>query len=170
MSSNGLPQPSAAPPGSSETEPIRTPHGLDDGELELAVVLAVLRTLTAWESFGEGSERLLRGAGRRTRTDPRRCGCREASRSIARAIWSMPGVDGAALQHALGSWRVPRGAGLAGRAWELGEAVDHPACDRADDAAGQQRPPQETQCDRRLPVREVRRGAGGRRAVLERAA
>jgi DNA-binding CsgD family transcriptional regulator len=143
MSSNGLPQPSAAPTGSSETDPIRTPHGLDDGELELAVVLAVLRTLTAWESFGEGSERLLRELAGALGQMAAALWLPRGESLIARAIWSMPGVDGAALQHALGSWRVPRGVGLAGRAWDLGEAVDRPVCARADDTSGQQRPPQE---------------------------
>lgn len=141
MSINGLSQPSAVPPGSSETDPIRTPHALDDGELELAVVLAVLRTLTAWECFGEDSERLLRELAGALGQMAAALWLPQGESLIARAIWSMPGVDGAALQRALGSWRVPKGVGLAGRAWELGEAVDRPVCARVDDASGQQRPP-----------------------------
>src|SRR5271154_983828 len=141
MSSNGLPQPIAAPPGLSETDPIRTPHALDDGELELAVVLAVLRTLTAWEYFGEGSERLLRELAGALGQLAAVLWMPQGESLVRRATWSMPGVDGAALQRALGSLRVPRGVGLAGRAWELGEAVARPVCARADGVSPEQGPP-----------------------------
>ncbi|MCW3019189.1 MAG: two component transcriptional regulator, LuxR family [Solirubrobacterales bacterium] len=142
MSSNGVPQPSAVPPASSETEPIRTPHALDDRELELAVVLAVLRTLTAWESFGEGSERLLRELAGALGQMAAVLWMPQEESLVMRAIWSMPGVDGAALQHAFGRLRVPRGVGLAGRAWERREAVDRPACASPAGVSRRQRPPQ----------------------------
>jgi DNA-binding CsgD family transcriptional regulator len=142
MSSNGVPQPSAVPPGQSETDPIRTPHALDDAERELAVVLAVLRTLTAWECFDEGSERLLRELAGALGQMAAALWMPQGESLIARAIWSMPGVDGAGLAHALGGMRVARGAGLAGSAWELGEAVDRPVCDAKEGLSAQQRPPQ----------------------------
>jgi DNA-binding CsgD family transcriptional regulator len=142
MSSNGVPQPSAVPPGSSETDPIRTPHALDDAERELAVVLAVLRTLTAWERFDEGSERLLRELAGALGQMAAALWMPQGESLIARATWSMPGVDGDALAHALGGMRVAKGAGLAGRAWELGEAVDRPVCAPAAGASAPQCPPQ----------------------------
>ena len=142
MSTNGAPKPSAVPPGSAETDPIRTPHALDDGELELAVMLAVLRTLTAWERFGEGSERLLRELAGALGQMAAALWMPRGESLVTRATWSMPGVDGAALAHALGSLRVARGAGLAGRAWELGEPVDDHLCARAEGVPATQPRPQ----------------------------
>lgn len=142
MSSNGVPYPSAVPSDPSETERIRTPHALDDAELELAVVLAVLRTLTAWERFGEGSERLLQELAGALGQMAAALWMPQGQSLLVRAMWSMPGVDGAALQGALGSLRIQRGVGLAGRAWERGEAVDRAVCARGDGVSGHQRPPQ----------------------------
>jgi DNA-binding CsgD family transcriptional regulator len=142
MSTNGVPQPSAVPPGSSETDPVRIPHALDDGERELAVVLAVLRTLTAWECFEEGSERLLRELAGALGQMAAALWMPHEESLLVRAVWSMPGVDGAVLEHALAGMRVAKGVGLAGRAWELGEAVDRPACARAEAVSAEQRPPQ----------------------------
>jgi DNA-binding NarL/FixJ family response regulator len=142
MSTNPVSQPSAVPPGSSQAEPIRTPHALDDGELELAVVLAVLRTLTAWECFADGSEYLLRELAGALGQMAAALWLAQGESLLTRAVWGMPGVDGAALAHALGGLRVPRGGGLAGRAWELGEAVDDPIRAEADGGSARPRLPQ----------------------------
>ena len=141
MSSTGAPHPSAVPSDPAETERIRAPRALDDGELELAVVLAVLRTVTAWERFGEGSERLLQELAGALGQMAAALWMPQGQSLLMRAIWSMPGVDRAALQHALGSVRVARGVGLAGRAWERSEAVDRTVCARPDGVSRHQRQP-----------------------------
>src|ERR1700675_4939206 len=107
MYSNGMPHLSAVHPGSSEAEPTRPPHALDDRELELAVVLAVLRTLTAWERFDEGSERLLCELAGALGQMAAALWMPQGESLVTRAVWSMPGVDAAALQRVLSRLRVP---------------------------------------------------------------
>jgi len=116
--------------GSPESEAERPGVALDDSERELAVALAVLQTLTAWECFGQGSQHLLSELAGALGQMAGALWLPQGELLIARAIWSMPGVDGLALQRALGRLRLPRGVGLAGRAWECGEAVAPNAAQR----------------------------------------
>lgn len=133
---------SVVPADSSDTEQKRPSHALDDGELELAVVLAVLRTLTAWERVGEGSERLLSELAGALGQMAAALWMPQGEWLVTRAVWSMPGVDAAALQRVLGRLRVPRGVGLAGRAWERREVVDYPVRAASDGSSRRERPPQ----------------------------
>ncbi len=142
MYGNGMRDLSAVHPDSSDTELVRPARALDDGELELAVVQAVLRTLTAWESFGEGSERLLCELAGALGQMAAALWMPHGDSLVTRAVWSMPGVDAAALRRVLGGLRVPRGVGLAGRAWERREVVDHPACAAPDGSSRRERAPQ----------------------------
>jgi DNA-binding CsgD family transcriptional regulator len=137
-----MPDLSAVPPDSSATERLRPSHALDDGELELAVMLAVLRTLTAWERFGEGSEHLLCELAGALGQMAAALWMPQGESLVTRAVWSMPGVDAPALERVLGRLRVHRGVGLAGRAWERREVVDHPVCAETNGSSRRERPPQ----------------------------
>jgi DNA-binding CsgD family transcriptional regulator len=127
--------------GSSESEAERPDAALDDSERELAVALAVLQTLTAWECFAQGSQHLLAELSGALGQMAGALWLPQGELLIARAIWSMPGVDEAALQRALGRLRLPRGVGLAGRAWECGEAVDRPSAAQRDGISRHDQPP-----------------------------
>jgi DNA-binding CsgD family transcriptional regulator len=123
-------------------EDARPRAALDDAERELSVLSAILKSLTMWEGFARGSERLLRelagalGQMAGTLWLPR------GQLLCAGAVWSLPSVDGDALARALGEARVTRGVGLAGRAWERREAVDRPTAAGDDGGATRKRLPQ----------------------------
>lgn len=114
---------------------------MDDGELELAVVLAVLQTLTTWESFAQGSECLLCELAGALGQMAGALWLPEGELLVRRTIWSMPGVDQASLQLALGGVRLPQGAGLAGCAWERREAVDRPTAGPCNSTSPRDRAP-----------------------------
>jgi DNA-binding CsgD family transcriptional regulator len=126
--------------GSSVSEAGRPDVSLDDSERELAVALAVLQTLTAWECFGQGSEHLLRELAGALGQMAGALWLPQGELLLARTIWSMPGVDGVALQRVLGRLRLPRGVGLAGRAWACGEPVDRSSAAQRDRVSGYEQP------------------------------
>jgi DNA-binding CsgD family transcriptional regulator len=111
----------------SEIDTTRRPKAaLDDAERELAVLLAVLTSLTEWDSFEHGSERLLAELAGALGQMAGALWLPHEEMMVTRAIWSMPIIDREAFAHALDGLRVPRGVGLAGCAWEQREAVDRP--------------------------------------------
>lgn len=108
-------------------EDARPRAALDDAERELSVLSAILKSLTMWEGFARGSERLL---GELAGALGQMAGTLWLPRGqllTPGAVWSLPSVDGDALARALSEARVARGVGLAGRAWERREAVDRTA-------------------------------------------
>lgn len=109
---------------------------LDDAERELSVLSAILKSLTTWDSFARGSERLLRELAGALGQMAGALWLPQGHLLSAGSVWSMPSVDRQALARALGEARIARGVGLAGRAWESGEAVDRPPSPNDDDAAG----------------------------------
>jgi DNA-binding CsgD family transcriptional regulator len=96
----------------------------EEGERERAVLFAVLNSLTAWDSFAGGSRRLLRELACALGQTAGAFWLPEGNRLILRATWSREDAESERLDWALGEAGARRGAGLAGRAWELREAVD----------------------------------------------
>ena len=90
-----------------------------DGAREIALVLAVCGSFAAWRSFEQGSERLLRDVSRALEHPAAVLWVPDGELLVARASWTEPALDRAALEHA---WQPRRlSAGLAGRAWERRE-------------------------------------------------
>jgi DNA-binding CsgD family transcriptional regulator len=122
--------------GSCATDDARPQAALDDAERELAVMTAVLQTLTAWECFAQGSELLLRELAGALGQMAGALWLPKGDLLITRTTWSMPSVDRQALERSLGRRRVPSGLGLAGCAWELGEVLDRPTPGRGERLSG----------------------------------
>ena len=102
-------------------------------ERELAVQLAVSSALAEWEAFRPGAERLLRELAEALGLEAAALWLPRGDVLAARVVWSGPTVDGRALERFLGQHRLPRGVGLAGRAWERREPVT-PSRSGTDDA------------------------------------
>jgi DNA-binding CsgD family transcriptional regulator len=132
---------SREPQGPSAIETTRPKAALDDAERELAVLLAVLKSLSEWESFEQGSERLLRELAGALGQMAAVLWLPQEQAMTTRAMWSMPSVDRQAFNRALDGLRVPRGVGLAGCAWEHREAVDRPTPCAHDSLARRAKPP-----------------------------
>jgi DNA-binding CsgD family transcriptional regulator len=122
--------------GSCATDDARPQAALDDAERELAVMTAVLQTLTAWECLAQGSELLLRERVGALGQMAGALWLPKGDLLITRTTWSMPSVDRQALERSLGRRRVPSGLGLAGCAWELGEVLDRPTPGRGERLSG----------------------------------
>jgi DNA-binding CsgD family transcriptional regulator len=102
----------------------RPTTALDDTERELAVLRAVVESVTAWDAFQQGAELLLGELAGALGQMAGALWLPHGDTLEARAIWSMPSVNGEALERALSAQRVPPGSGLAGYAWRRREAVD----------------------------------------------
>jgi DNA-binding CsgD family transcriptional regulator len=109
------------------TEGSRPTTALDDPERELAVLRAVLASMTTWERFDDGAERMLRELAGALGQMAAALWLPHGERLTPRAIWSMPSVDRERLESELGALRSSAGVGLAGSAWERREAVDQAA-------------------------------------------
>jgi DNA-binding CsgD family transcriptional regulator len=109
---------------SIETHAIRRPSALDDSERERAVLTAVLQTIAGWDSFQEGSERLLAELGGALGQIGAALWLPRGETLVAEIAWTVPCTDSAPLARALAELRIPKGAGLAGGAWERREATD----------------------------------------------
>src|ERR1700694_3997838 len=90
---------------------------LDTAERGVAVLLAVSETLTAWETFEHGSERLLREIAVALGQAAGILWLPQAGVLVPRAFGSARRRDGVALRTALGPLRLAPGSGLPGTAW-----------------------------------------------------
>jgi DNA-binding CsgD family transcriptional regulator len=109
------------------TDGSRPTTALDDTERELAVLHAVLASMTAWERFDDGAELMLRELAAALGQMAAALWLPHGERLTPRAIWSMPSVDHERFERDLGALRSSAGVGLAGSAWERREAVDQAA-------------------------------------------
>lgn len=87
-------------------------------ERELALRRAVAGSLAAWESFAPGAERLLAEVAGALDLPAAALWIPDGEVLVLRVLWSLPSVDRATLERVLEETEVPRGRGLAGRAWE----------------------------------------------------
>jgi DNA-binding CsgD family transcriptional regulator len=115
MSSTRFPDPPEPTRSTGDPRPITA---LDDAERELAVLRAVLESITAWEVFDQGSELLLREVARALGQMAGALWLPHGDRLHPRATWSMESVDREAFEHALTALR------FADHAWERREPVD----------------------------------------------
>jgi DNA-binding CsgD family transcriptional regulator len=109
---------------SLEAEAARLKLALHEARSELAVLLAVIRTLPAWKCFEHGSELLLRELAGALGQTAAALWLPHRGALVTRAIWSSPSIDHDTLERGLSGRRVPRGVGLAGLAWERREAIN----------------------------------------------
>ncbi len=107
-----------------------------DDERGLDAVLAVLQALEAWDSFEQGSNRLLRDLAGALGLQAGALWLSHEDQLVARAVWTMPNAEGVAVEHTLRSLRFPRGVGPPGRAWLHREPV-HQAISGAHDCSHQ---------------------------------
>jgi DNA-binding CsgD family transcriptional regulator len=114
-------------PAARSADDPRPTTALDDTERELAVLRAVLASVTAWERFDDNAERILRELAGALGQMAAALWLPRGDRLTPRALWSMPSVDHARFQADLGALRNSAGVGLAGSAWERREAVDQAA-------------------------------------------
>jgi DNA-binding CsgD family transcriptional regulator len=98
--------------------------GAGNGDREVAVLLAVSRALTAWDSFDTGSERLLAELAGALDLPAGALWLPHEEALVARTVWSMPGVDHASLEGMLRQIRLTRGSGLPGSVWDRREPLD----------------------------------------------
>ena len=129
MSRPNSPHPGAPPSRPQAPAVPRPTTALDDSERELAVLRAVLESVTAWEGFAQGSELLLEELAGALGQMAGALWLPRSDVLEARATWSMPSVDGEAFERALRALRIPAGVGLAGYAWSRREAVDRASGD-----------------------------------------
>jgi DNA-binding CsgD family transcriptional regulator len=106
------------PAGPVEASPPGHESGLDSAGPEVAVLLAVSRALTTWDSFESGTERLLADLAEALGLAAGALWLPQEDVLVARAIWSTASVDRAAFDGALRLLQLPRGTGLPGAAWE----------------------------------------------------
>jgi DNA-binding CsgD family transcriptional regulator len=109
---------------SFEVQAIRPKSALDDSERERAVLVAVVQTIAAWDSFETGSDRLLGELAGALGQIGAALWLPRGEALVAEAIWTTPCIEREPLVRALGELRVARGVGLAGAAWERREATD----------------------------------------------
>jgi DNA-binding CsgD family transcriptional regulator len=87
----------------------------------------VLRSLTAWEAFDQGSELLLRELAGALGQMAGVLWVPRGEQLLARAFWTMPSVEREAFEQPLIQLRVTAGSGFAGRAWRRREPIDRAA-------------------------------------------
>jgi len=90
-------------------------------ERELALHRAIGRSLAAWRSFDAGGRELLREVGRALGVSAGVLWMPKGEQLAARAAWSEANVDRPTLRKLAGAAQVVPGAGVTGRAWQLGE-------------------------------------------------
>ena len=130
--------PSVTPVPTGAHEPqIPQSAAFADAEPGLSILLAVLGRLRAWDSFERDSGSLLRDLAVALGLDAAALWLPQKDELIARAIWTTPGIEHAALESALRRVRFPRGEGLPGCAWLRRELVDE-ATSIAGDASREQ--------------------------------
>jgi DNA-binding CsgD family transcriptional regulator len=129
----GRDSPRSAPP----TAEIHANASLDDAERALELLLAVHRGLRACASLNHGIELLLGDVARPLDQAAAALWLPRGEALVARAFWSAPGVDRAALEALLRPQRVERGAGLPGRVWMRAE----PLSAGSGTGEGERRPP-----------------------------
>jgi DNA-binding CsgD family transcriptional regulator len=112
---------------------------LDTAERGVAVLLAVSQALATWETFEQGSERLLRDIAVALGQAAGTLWLPQAGVLVARAFGSVRRRDGARLKSALGPLRLAPGIGLPGSAWER-RAPIRPAVLRAEEPARDTQP------------------------------
>jgi DNA-binding CsgD family transcriptional regulator len=88
-----------------------------DAERGLAVVLAVLRTLRAWDCFEQGGERLLGDLANALELEAGALWLPHEGELVAHAIWTAPGINRGPFESAVRALRFRPGVGLPGRAW-----------------------------------------------------
>jgi DNA-binding NarL/FixJ family response regulator len=96
---------------------------MGNADPEVAVLVAVSRALTAWDSFESGSERLLADLAEALGLAAGALWLPQEDVLVARAIWSAPSIDGSAFEAALRLLQLPRGSGLPGSAWLQREPI-----------------------------------------------
>jgi len=101
-------------------------------EREVAVHQALSRALAAWDAFEPGAKLLLREIAEALGLAAGALWLPRGDVLVARVLWSEPSVDEQRLERVLGELQLPRGIGLAGRAWERRQPVA-PARSGADD-------------------------------------
>lgn len=102
-------------------------------EREVALHQAVARALANWTSFNTGTTGLLREMAAALGLPAGALWLPDGEVLVLRVLWSAATVEQRTLERFLGALELPRGAGLAGRAWERGEPVT-PSRLGADDA------------------------------------
>ncbi len=90
-------------------------------ERELALHRAVGRSLAGWRSFDAGGRDLLREVCRALGVSAGVLWMPRGERLVARAVWSDETVDRTQLKRLVSDAKVIAGAGVTGRAWQLGE-------------------------------------------------
>jgi PAS domain S-box-containing protein len=90
-------------------------------ERELALHRAIGRSLAAWRSFDAGGRELLREVGQALGVSAGVLWMPQGELLVGRAVWSESTVDRAVLKRLVGDAQVVAGAGVTGRAWQLGE-------------------------------------------------
>jgi DNA-binding CsgD family transcriptional regulator len=106
-----------------QTGEIHLNEPIHDAERALEVLLAVHGSLRAWASFESGAERLLRDLALPLGCEAGALWLARGDALVARALWSAPPVDRAALRELLWPLRIERGTGLAGRVWMRAEPI-----------------------------------------------
>ena len=96
---------------------------LADAERGLAVLLALLQDLRAWDSFEKGSERLLRDLAGALGLKAGVLWLPQGDELVARAVWSGASIERSALDSALRPLRFARGVGAPGAAWLQREPI-----------------------------------------------
>lgn len=110
--------------GAAEAEAREGKAALEEAEHAIAVLLAVSRALAAWDSFGDGSERLLGALAEAMGLTAGALWLPQEHALVLRAVWSAPPIDREALTRGLQELRLSRGVGVAGCAWEHREPID----------------------------------------------
>jgi DNA-binding CsgD family transcriptional regulator len=90
----------------------------ESAERDLAILLGASQALRAWDCFQESAERLLGGLAGALDLPAAALWLPQDGVLVARATWSIPSLDRAALEQALGQVQLPSGVGLAGSAWQ----------------------------------------------------
>jgi DNA-binding CsgD family transcriptional regulator len=124
---SSVPDPFSRVSGPDESPDRRTSAqnvGSSNGDREVAVLLAVSRALTAWDSFDSGSKGLLAELAGALGMPAGALWLPEDEMLVARSVWSTADEDAASLQRALRRVRLAPGSGLSGNVWERRRPLD----------------------------------------------
>jgi DNA-binding CsgD family transcriptional regulator len=110
-----------------------------DAERGLAAVLAVMRTLRAWDCFEQGAERLLSDLAGALDLEAGALWLPHEDELVANTIWTAPGINRGPLESAVRALRFRPGVGLPGRAWLRREPIYRAAAAAAADGGPRER-------------------------------
>jgi len=92
-------------------------------ERQIAAHIAISESLTDWRTFEQGATDLLRNVAEGLDCVAGVLWLPEGDVLVAHVIWRSGSTDVAELESVIRQLRLPRGVGLAGRAWETGEPI-----------------------------------------------